>query len=159
MPGAVIVVMYPRAVARIACLELPDTLIAKTAAVVAASTLALTAVYFAYGSAIVQAAFGANYPEAGVLLGWMGIAMLGYGFCAIWLNFYLATQPWPFVILLVSVAAGQQLLFGLYHRTLMQIAAVFMASGWVLALGGLLIYLLVLRPQLIARRSAGNQGI
>jgi O-antigen/teichoic acid export membrane protein len=158
MPGAVIVVMYPRAVAKVARLELPDGLIAKTAAVVAASTLALTAVYFVFGSAIVQVAFGANYPQAGALLGWMGIAMLGYGFCSIWLNFYLATQPLPFIILLVIVAVGQHLLLGQFHRTLLDTTGVFLASGWVLAIGGLLIYLLALRPGLIRRRNASTRS-
>jgi O-antigen/teichoic acid export membrane protein len=159
MPGAVIVVMYPRAVAKVARLELPDGLIAKTAAVVAASTLALTAVYFAVGPVIVQAAFGAAYSGAGTLMGWMGIAMLGYGFCSIWLNFYLATRPLPFVLLLCIVAAGQHLLLGRYHSTLMQVTGVFLASGWVLALGGLAIYVLVLRPQWIARRNARSSEI
>jgi O-antigen/teichoic acid export membrane protein len=156
MPGAVIVVMYPRAVAKVARLELPDGLLAKTAAVVAASTLLLTAVYFVFGPVIVQAAFGANYPEAGSLLGWMGIAMLGYGFCSIWLSFYLATRPLPFVTLLCIVAVGQHLMLKRFHGTLLQTTCVFLAAGWVLALGGLLIYLLVLRPQLISRRRAGS---
>jgi O-antigen/teichoic acid export membrane protein len=156
MPGAVIVVMYPRAVAKVARQELPDGLLAKTAAVVTASTVALTALYFAFGPIIVQAAFGARYPEAGPLLGWMGIAMLGYGFCAIWLNFYLATRPLPYIVLLVMVAVGQHLLLGFYHTTLMQATTVFLAAGWVLAAGGLLIYLLVLRPQLTGRRIAGD---
>jgi O-antigen/teichoic acid export membrane protein len=158
MPGAVIVVMYPRAVAKAARLELPDGLIAKTAAVVTASTLALTALYFVFGPLLVQVAFGANYAQAGALLGWMGVAMLGYGFCSIWLNFYLATQPLPYIVLLVIVATGQHLLLGRYHRTLLETTGVFLASGWVLAIGGLLIYLLVLRPALIRRRNASTQG-
>ena len=158
MPGAVIVVMYPRAVAKVTRMEVPDALLGKTAAVVTASTLALTAAYFALGPIVVQAAFGVNYPEAGALLGWMGIAMLGYGFCSIWLNFYLATQPLPFVILLVITAIGQHLLLGSYHQTLIQVTGVFLAAGWVTAVGGLLIYLFGLRPQLVSRRKAANRG-
>lgn len=158
MPGAVIVTMYPRAVAKVTRMEVPDALLGKTAAVVTVSTLALTAAYFALGPIIVQAAFGVNYPEAGALLGWMGIAMLGYGFCSIWLNFYLATRPLPFVILLVIIAIGQHLLLGSHHQTLIQVTGVFLAAGWVTAVGGLLIYLFGLRPQLVSRRNAANRG-
>jgi O-antigen/teichoic acid export membrane protein len=146
MPGAVIVIMYPRAVTTVARGQPPDKLLWKTAAVVTGSTLLLTGLYFAFGPSIIRLAFGERYVEAAPLLGWMGVAMLGYGLGAIWMNFSLATRPRPFVILLLVTAVLQHLLLAQSHETILQVTVVFLLGSWVLALGGLLIYLFVLRP-------------
>ncbi len=150
VPGAVIVVMYPRAVARIAQGQLPDSLLLKTATAIAIPTLALIALYFAFGSDIVQLAFGSNYSFPNWLLGWVAVGMLGYSFGAVWMSLYLATRPLPFVLLIAAVAAGQTVLYTQFNATLQQIVGVFVLGGWVLAAGGLLIYLFSLRPTLLA---------
>ncbi len=150
MPGAAIVIMYPRVVARVAQRRSPDRLLWQTAAVVSAFTLLLTALYFAFGPAIVRLVFGGGYAAAGPLLGWMGLAMLGYGLGSIWMNLYLATRPLPFVLLLAVTAVLQPLLLALRHDTLLQVTAAFALGGWALALGGILLYLFWLRPHLIS---------
>jgi O-antigen/teichoic acid export membrane protein len=155
LPGAVIAIMFPRAVVQVARKQVPDRLLAKTAAVVAIPTLIVTALYFAFGSAIVRIALGPGYAAAGPLLGWMGLAMLGYNLGSIWLNFYLASRALPFVLLLGCAAIAQNLALALFHASLLEVTAVFALGGWVLAAGGLLIYWFGLRPRLLL--SAGDR--
>lgn len=148
VPGAVVTVMYPRVVETIACDGVPDGLLIRTVAVVCISTISVTALYFAFGTEIIRFTFGETYLETASLLGWMGLAMLGYGFGSIWLNLYLATRPAPYVLILVGTAFLQGLSLMWYHETLVQVAAAFALGGWTLALGGLGLYLGWLRPQL-----------
>jgi hypothetical protein len=155
MPGAVLVIMYPRVVASVEQGRLPDALLWKTALVVTVSTLALTALYFTAGPLIIELAFAAQYVSVAPLLGWMGVGMLGFGISAVWLNLYLATRPLPYVFLLVGMALSQHLVFASLHDTVEQVVVSFVTSGWILALGGLAIYLLVVRRQLMHNQKAG----
>ncbi|MEW5987522.1 MAG: oligosaccharide flippase family protein [Chloroflexota bacterium] len=148
LPGAVIVIMYPRAVARVIRGQAPDRLLVVTAVVITLPTLLITALYALFGRPIVHFTFGGAYEAAVPLLGWMGLAMVGYGLATIWLNFYLATRPAPYAALLAGTALLQVLLLAVYHQSLLQVTAVFAVSGWLLAVGGLLIYLGWLRPSL-----------
>ena len=156
LPGAVLVVMYPRVVTRVSNGQLPDSILWKASAVICASTLALTGLYVSFGPTIMTAAFGQAYGTAAPLLGWMGVGMLGYGLASIWMNLYLATRPLPYVSLLAAMAVAQHLLLASFQENVRQATAIFVSSGWVLALGGLLIYLFVLRPQLIRTPSEGK---
>lgn len=157
LPGAVLVILYPRVVARVTKGQLPDRLLLKTAMAIVGTTTVLTAVYFILGPFLVRLTFGSGYPHAAPLLGWMGVAMIGYGVTAIWLNLYLATRPWPFVLLLIATAVTQAALLAAAQQTLLQVTAVFNVGGWLPAGGGLLLYLLWLRPRL--RVSQKNQLI
>ena len=148
VPGAVIVVMYPRVVANIAQERLPDSLLLKTATAIALPTLALIALYFAFGSQIVVLAFGGNYHLPNWLLGWVAVGMMGYSFGAIWMSLYLATRPLPFVLFIAATAIVQALLYTRFDASLQQIVAVFTLGGWALAAGGLFLYLFSLRPAL-----------
>jgi len=156
LPGAAVVIFFPRVVAAVAQGRLPDRLLLGTAAVVAAATTALTFLYFAFGPLIIQIMFGSRFPGAAPLLGWMGVAMIGYGLAAIWLNLYLATRPVYFVVILVAVVALQLTSLSLYHAAAAQIVAAFAASGWLVAIAGLLLYLAWLRPWLKQRQLAAN---
>ena len=156
LPGAAIVVMYPRAVARVASGTSPDRLLLKTGGIVLASGAALTAIYFALGPQIIRFTFGAGYETAGALLGVMGLAMVGYSLASIWMNLYLAIRPGPYVAFLAAMAIAQSLLLSLLHANVGQIMAIFAAGGWTLALGGLALYLLWTRPSL--REAAGVGG-
>jgi hypothetical protein len=60
----------------------------------------------------------------------------------------LATRPLPFVCLLASMAVAQILLFNQFHASVANFVAIFALSGWIVALGGLLLYLFWLRPLL-----------
>jgi O-antigen/teichoic acid export membrane protein len=155
LPGAVLVVMYPRVVARVTSGQLPDSILWKAAALVSGSTVVLTGLYVVLGPAIIQLAFGQAYVAAAPLLGWMGVGMLGYGLGSIWMNLYLATRPLPFVGMLAAMAVLQHTLLASFHQDVYQATAIFVLGGWVLALGGLLIYLLVLRPRLVQTSSEG----
>lgn len=148
LPGAVIVIMFPRAVARVAQGQLPDKLLLQTAAVVTLPTLGLTVLLALFGSQLIGWTLGVAYLAAAPLLGWMGLAMLGVGITVIWLNFYLATRPLPFVLLLLATAATQFMIFQLVQIDLLRVTAVFALGGWLPALGGLLLYLFWLRPSL-----------
>jgi O-antigen/teichoic acid export membrane protein len=154
LPGAIVVVMYPRAVGQVTRGNVPDRLLRQTIAVVVVSILLPTLAYFALGDTIVAFTFGSGYPEAGPLLGWMGLAMLGYGVASIWYNLYLATRPAPYVLLLVVTAVMQILLLSQFDATLMQVWSVFMLGGWTLALGGYALYRFWLRPRLVKQMDA-----
>lgn len=150
IPGAVIAVMYPRVVETITQNRVPDMLLTKTFGIILASTLSVTAIFFAVGPALIELTFGGDYIVGGPLLGWMGVAMLGYTSGSVWLNFYLATRPAPFVAVLVGAAIVQGALLMLYHDTLLHVTAAFAAGGWILAVAGLGLYVFWMRPQLIA---------
>jgi len=77
--------------------------------------------------------------------------MLGYSLAAIWLNLFLATRPWPFVMLLIGGLVGQLAGLSLWSTSLAQVTFVFLLTGWLVAAGGLALYLLWLRPGLAAR--------
>lgn len=146
LPGAVIVIFFPRVVTIVTRKGLPDRLLAKTATIIAGTTVVLTAGYFAFGRPLVALTFGASYADAASLLGWMGLAMVGYGLASIWLNLFLATRPWVFVVLLLGTLALEIALLVALPATLEWITAIFVLSGWLLAVGGLVVYVHWLRP-------------
>ncbi|MCB8946204.1 MAG: hypothetical protein H6658_20865 [Ardenticatenaceae bacterium] len=154
LPAAVIVVMYPRVVAKVAQGQLPDKLLLQTAVVTMLPILLFTIVYATLGNIIIRWTFGAAYSSADSLLLGMGIAMLGFSLTAVWLNFYLATRPLPFVGWLTIMAVTQILLFNQFHGSAANFVLIFAASGWLTAIGGLLLYLLWLRPLLKSASSS-----
>ena len=95
LPSAIVIVMYPRIVKLIGNQRAPDWLILQTAGSILLPTLLLTATYFAFGDHIISMMMGAGYESAGQLMGWMGLAMMGFGLTAMWLNVYLAIRPRP----------------------------------------------------------------
>ncbi len=148
LPGAVIVIMFPRAVARVVAGESPDKLLLQTAVVVSLPTVVLTAVLTMFGAPLIGWTLGLAYVAAAPLLGWMGAAMLGVGITVIWLNFYLATRPLPFVIVLLGTAVTQLVLLQTASLDLFTVTAIFGLGGWLPAVGGTLLYLFWLRPSL-----------
>lgn len=154
LPGAVIVILYPRIVSRVTRGQLPDSLLAKAAGVVLVAGAGLSLVYFLLGETVVNLVFGPAYAETSDILGYMGLSMLGFGLGAIWLNLFLATKPWLFVILLVLILLGQTVLLATISASINAAVAIFGLSGWVSALGGLILYVAWLRPRLIEEQSA-----
>lgn len=148
LPGAVLVILYPRLVETLAQGRLPDRLLARAAVVVGGSSLLLALAYGAAGEALVSLLFGAAYAPAAPLLGMMAVAMIGYGFASIWMNLFLASRPWPFVLLLVAAAVAQVGLFARGGSSLVATAQRFGLGGWSLAVAGLALYLFWLRPTL-----------
>lgn len=151
-PGAMLVVFYPRAIARMAQGRLPDGLLLKSGVAVAVPSLALIALYFTFGADIVRFAFGSGYDPSNWLLGWLGAGMLGYAFVSLWMNLFLAARPLPFVLMLVIVAIIQAFLYARFDADPAQTVTLFVAGGWALTLGGLGLYLFGLRPSLLASR-------
>ncbi|MBK8901516.1 MAG: hypothetical protein IPM53_10060 [Anaerolineaceae bacterium] len=148
LPGAVIVIMFPRAVARVAAKQSPDRLLWQTAVVVSLPTVVLTAVLALFGAPLIGWTLGPAYVAAAPLLGGMGTAMLGMGLTVIWLNFYLATRPLPFVILLAGTAVLQLILLQTVPLDLPVVTAIFGLGGWLPAIGGGLLYWFWLRSTL-----------
>ncbi len=147
LPSAVLVWLYPQIVAQVQNGQTPDKLLAKAVGWVTAPALLLTLVYFVWGEWISQLTFAGAYALNGRLLGWMGVAMVGYGVVSVWLNLFLATRPWPFVGLLVGTAVLQLVLLTI-QNSLLSVTAVFAITGWMVVLGGLLLYLFWLRPSI-----------
>jgi O-antigen/teichoic acid export membrane protein len=150
LPFAITTILYPQMVAQAARGRLPDRLLLQAALATAAAILFFTLLYSVFGPWIISFTFGAastQYTETAPLLGWMGMAMLGYSLASIWLNLYLATRPAPFVALLLLALAGQFVLFAVHSSSLLQVSIDFAVSGWAAAVAGLLLYLFWLRPQ------------
>ncbi len=148
LPGAATVILYPRVAAAVSRRTLPDRFLVWAIALVAVAVSGLTIVYFAAGDWIIMVAFGPAYAGAGALLGPMGLAILGFSLATVWLNLFLATRPWPFVLLLWVGAIIQALLLALWGQTSEGVVAAFSLSGWLLGAGGGLIYVFWLRPDL-----------
>jgi O-antigen/teichoic acid export membrane protein len=130
---------------------LPDGLLWRASLVVTLPTAALGALYALFGEEIAGLSFGDAYLQAGPLLGAMALATLGYVLVAVWMNLYLATRPAPYVLLLAAVALAQNILLAAHHESLSQVVAVFGLTGWTLALAGLPLYLVWLRPRLVGK--------
>ncbi len=149
LPGIVLVVLYPKIVRAISQRQSPDGLLIIACVVVSVPTCLGTVAYFALGPTIVPMVFGSGY-QGGELLGWMGVAILGFNLGGIWLNLFLATHPMPFLWLAGVLAAAQIGLLTAFHQSLSQVVLIFGAVGWLLGLGGLAIHILWLRPRLRA---------
>jgi O-antigen/teichoic acid export membrane protein len=154
LPGAVVVIFFPRVVATVAQKRLPDRLLLAAMAATLLPTLLLTGMYAAAGPWIVRLAFAGAYSQAGPWLGWLGVAALGYILASIWLNLFLATRPLPFIVLLAGTAVGQVVAFSLYHERITQVIGIFTVAGWLVAIGGGVLYLFWLRPKLVLQSQA-----
>lgn len=148
LPGAVLTVLFPRVAIQVAQGRRPDKSLLKAATAITASTAALSAIFFTRGAWLVRLFFGPGYSSAGHWVGWMGLGMIGAGLLAVWLNLFLASRPWPFVIVLALIAGLQIGLLELWGHTPEATVAVFGLTTWLGALAGAAIYFLWLRPAL-----------
>ena len=148
LPGAVIVILFPRVASRVTRGRPLDGLLARASAAIVVPSLLLSAAYFTLGEPIVRLTFGRAYAEAAPLLGWLGLAMTGYALASVWMNTYLATRPGPYVLLLAGTAVAQLFLYAGYHTNLSEIMIVFAGGGWFLAIAGFFLYAAWLRPTL-----------
>lgn len=148
LPGAVLTVLFPRVASQIARGLRPDRTLLKAAAAITLSTAALSLAYFTFGPWLVRLFFGDGYESAGDLLGGMALGMIAAGLLAIWLNLFLASRPWPFVVALSLVGALQVALLVTWARTPGAAVAVFALTAWLGALAGAGLYLFWLRPSL-----------
>lgn len=148
LPGAVLTVLFPRVALQVAQGARPDRSLLKATAAITASTTALAVVYFVLGEWLVRLFFGPAYSSAGSLVGWMALGMIGAGVLAVWLNLFLASRPWPFVIVLALIAGLQLGMLALWGRTPEATVAVFVLTTWMGAASGAALYYLWLRPSL-----------
>jgi O-antigen/teichoic acid export membrane protein len=140
LPGVAVTVMFPRIAKTLAAGDHPHHLLIQTAAIILAASGALTILYFIFADQIIRIIFGTVYQSGAPLLGWMGIAMIGVSLSSIWLNYYLAERPRNFVSLLGAAVVIEWLLLNLLPITLSNAILAFGATGWLLALGGFLLY-------------------
>ena len=142
LPGVAVTVMFPRIARILAEGRSSDRLLIQTAAIILIASGILTALYFIFADQIVAIIFGKAYQTASSLLGWMGIATIGVSLSSIWLNYYLAEKPRSFVILLIAAVALEWFFLNSLSASLNNAVIAFGATGWVLALGGLILYFL-----------------
>jgi O-antigen/teichoic acid export membrane protein len=141
LPGVAVAVMFPRIVKTLAEGRRSDRLLAQTAGVILGVSGTLSILYFIFGDQLIANIFGKGYQAASPLLGWMGLAMIGVSLSSIWLNYFLAEKPRNFVILLGIAVALEWLLLNLFPPSMQSAVFVFGATGWLLTLGGLLLYI------------------
>src|SRR5688572_11647482 len=140
LPGVAVTVMFPRIAKTLAAGDRPHHLLIQTAAIILAASGALTILYFIFAEQLIKIIFSTVYQSAAPLLGWMGIAMIGVSLSSIWLNYYLAEQPRKFVILLTAAVALEWLFLNLLPISMQNAMLAFGATGWLLALSGLILY-------------------
>lgn len=141
LPGVAVTVMFPRIAKTLAEGRLPDRLLIKTTGIILLASGALSILYFIFDDQLISIIFGPGYQAASPLLGWMGIAMIGVSLSAVWLNYYLAEKPRNFVILLGIAVALEWLLLNLLPPSMQSAVLAFGGTGWLLTLGGLLLYI------------------
>ncbi|HJR78980.1 MAG TPA: oligosaccharide flippase family protein [Anaerolineales bacterium] len=147
LPGVAVTVMFPHIAKTLAAGRPPDRLLAQTAGIILAASGALTFLYFIFDDLFITFFFGQAYQAAAPLLGWMGIAMIGVSLSSVWLNYFLAEKPRNFVILLGIAVALEWLLLNLVPRSLQGAVLAFGGTGWLLTLGGLILYQIARLPR------------
>ncbi len=140
LPGVAVTVMFPRVARLLAQGQRADRPLIQSALIILAASGALTLLYFSFSEQLVTMIFGNGYQAASSLLGWMGLAMIGISLSSIWLNYYLAEKPSNFVILLALAVGLEWTLLNLLPNSLASATLAFGATGWLLTLGGLLLY-------------------
>ena len=140
LPGVAVTVMFPRIARVLAEKQTTHRLLIQTAAIILMASGALTALYFIFADQIITIIFSNAYQNASPLLGWMGIAMIGVSLSSIWLNYYLAEKPRNFVILLIGAVVLEWFLLNILPISLSNAILSFGATGWLLALGGFILY-------------------
>jgi len=154
LPGVAVTVMFPRIAKTLAEGRLPDRLLIKTAAIILVASGALSFLYFIFDDQLISIIFGLGYQAASPLLGWMGIAMIGVSLSSIWMNYYLAEKPRNFGILLGIAVALEWLLLNLFPPSMQSAVLAFGITGWLLALGGLILY--IFKSGRLPRRAASR---
>ncbi len=148
VPGAAVVVMFPRVVSAVERGGLPDKEIAETFLLVGLPTALLTLLYFGLGEQVVALTFGKRYLGAAPYLGWMGLSVIGYAFASVWMNVFLATRPLPYVIFLGLAAITQNLFYLQVGSSVPAFIQIFGLTGWLLVAAGGVLYFSWLRPRL-----------
>lgn len=142
LPGVAVTVMFPRVARLLAEGQPTHRLLIQTAVIILAASGALTILYFLFAEPLIMIIFGNAYQAASSLLGWMGMAMIGVSLSSIWLNYYLAEKPKNFVVLLIAAVTLEVFLLNILPITLDSAVLAFGATGWILSLGGLILYIL-----------------
>jgi len=142
LPAVAVTVMFPRVVRSLAEGKLPTRILAQTAGIILAVSGMLSVLYFLFNEQLIGIIFGRDYQAAAPLLGWMGVAMIGVSLSSIWLNYYLAEKPWNFVILLGIAVGLEWMLLNLLPHSMQNAVLAFGATGWLLSLAGLILYIL-----------------
>jgi len=145
LPGVAVTVMFPRVARILAEGRRPDRLLIQTATIVFAASVALTILYFIFADPLITIIFGNAYQTASPLLGGMALAMTGVSLSSIWLNYYLAEKPRNFVLLLAAAVALEWLLLNILPMSLNNAVLAFGVTGWLLAIGGFVLYILNIR--------------
>ena len=145
LPGAAVTVMFPRVARQLAEGILPTRVLIQTAVIILVASGGLSLLYFLFPAQILGIIFGKGYQAVSPFLGWMGVAMTGVALSSIWLNYYLAEKPRDFVILLGIAVSLEWILLNLFPPSLQSAILAFGITGWLLALGGLILYVLNMR--------------
>lgn len=146
LPGVAVTVMFPRVVKILARGEFPNRVLAQTATIILVMSGSLSLLYFMFSNQLVTIIFGESYQAASPLLGWMAVAMIGVSLSSVWLNYFLAERPRNFVILLGIAVALEWILLNLFPPSLQSAVLAFGATGWLLTLAGLFLYLFKIHP-------------
>ena len=133
LPAAFALVLFPKSAQRHVQRRDSSRLLRLSLAATLLLCTGLAAAYFVAPDFLIRAAFGAENPFAGPVLGLVALAMTGYALVNVWLNYFLSVERIGFVYVLPVAVAVQLALLTLFHATLVQVVtAVALTSGGVL---------------------------
>lgn len=99
--------------------------------------LLLTLVYFWLPGLLVQTIFTDAYADPGIVLGLVGLATTLFAGVNIWLNYALSLGKRPYIYALAATVTLQFLALALFHQSLVAVAAVMVAAGFLGNVAGL----------------------
>jgi O-antigen/teichoic acid export membrane protein len=115
LPGAVVIVLLPKAATRVAEGITTKPILLASAAVTIAVTLAATVVLALVPESLLVWAFGGDFRESTALLGWFGLAMSAAALVNVYLSVYFAERDARFPLLVLSAAITQVLVISAWH--------------------------------------------
>jgi O-antigen/teichoic acid export membrane protein len=137
LPGAVAIVMFPKASERSTLNQ--DTLgvLYNSLLVVGLISGAMVLIYFIFPAHVVRFLFGVQYVPAAPLVGIFGLSMAFYGLLNILLFYFLSIKEQRFLLLLVGGALAEIILLLLFHSAPEQIIVVVGGVGLAVCLAGI----------------------
>lgn len=129
LPGAIVMVLLPKAATRAAAGVTSRRILLASAGVTVGLTLALTGVLALVPQSLLVWAFGRDFRQATALLAWFGLAMTGAALMNVYLSVYLAERNAWFPLLVLAAAVAQITAVSLWHPNPRSIVLVTLACA------------------------------
>ena len=135
-PGAIMAVLYPKAVERYARRQDSSGIARQAAAAVAGLCGGLAVVYFLIPSLLIRLLFGQGYETAIPLVGLFGAAMALFALVSLQLTYYLSIHKTRYIPLMVGSTLLQVTALVLFHNSLLEVIIILLVNAGTLLVVG-----------------------